>query len=165
MKFFDRDWMTGELTDDEYEARNKAYYAHFSLIRALLPPSLVELSQSGVLHDGLIESVRVDNLNAELRIRLLGGNLQVGYRALHLRYEGMELANASKVALQQATGKRTTEFLYDELDLWKDGRFEHRMLLWPHCELSVVFRNFDVVSQPRVNRQRHAAVPTYKEIG
>ena len=164
MKFFDRDWLTGELTDTEYEARFEKYYAHFDLIRVALPQSLVDLSESGVLHDALVEVVQVDSGHGRLVVELLGGYLQAGYRALHLRYDGMELDDASRITLEQATLDPATEFLYGELDLRSDGRFEHRMLLWPYREVSVCFRAFDIVSIDRPTRQRRPGTPKYIEI-
>jgi hypothetical protein len=37
-----------------------------------------------------------------------------------------------------------TEILYDEVDLAGDGKFEHRMLLWPREEMAIRFRGFSL---------------------
>lgn len=164
MKFFDHDWMNGTLSDAEYEERIQQYNAHIELIRASLPQSLLTLSQSGVLHDALVEAIRVDNKHNLLLIELLGGNVQAGYWELHLRYGGFDLDDASRVTLQNATSDPATELLYDELDLCKDGRFEHRLLWWPYRELTILFQTFDLATTPRANRQRRSRLPQYSEI-
>jgi hypothetical protein len=54
MQFFTREWATGELTDDQYEAAFLRYSGH--LDRLKLPASVLTLAECPI-HDGLVERV------------------------------------------------------------------------------------------------------------
>ncbi len=164
MKYFDRAWVEGSLSEEESEARRAAYAAHLALIRAALPTMLLDLSQSEVLHDALFESVALDDSSRRLVIEWLGGDQQLGYRALRLVYDGVELDGASLDVLRAAALNAESELLYDEVHLHGDGRFEHRLRLWPEYELTVLFTRFAFTSAARSNRDRRAGAPTYEHV-
>jgi hypothetical protein len=165
MKFFDRDWTEGYLSDAESDARREGYAAHLELLRAVLPEPLVDLSQAGVLHDALFEAVSLDLGSARLVLELIGGDKQVGYCGLRLQYDGIVLDAASHGALKQAACDPATEWLYDELHLSGDGRFVHRLLLWPSYQPNLVFERFAVASTPRSGRALRPGAPTYQQVG
>lgn len=91
------------------------------------------------LHDGQIQSFEYRPGGAPV-VRALVGDLQVGYEFVELSVVDAELrlgpgATIDSLRLKDAE----TEILYDEVDIEADGRFVHRVLLWPQGEYEVVF--------------------------
>ena len=95
---------------------------------------------------------RVRTYLTTLRLRI--GFKRIGYADLHLGYEDVDL---SAVGSPPATllADPETQAIYHEVDVGDDGRFEHRLLLWPRGELVVAFDGLRLAQQG----VEHRAVP------
>lgn len=159
MKFFDADWVHGELDDAEVQARRVGYAAHLESIRAALPAALVELSASGLLHDALFEFARLDRPAAQLTLGVVGGDQAVGYCGLTLVYHDVVLLGDTRERLARAVAAPDAEWLTDELHLGRERPFEHRSFVWPDLELAVAFSRFALTREARDGRARRAGTP------
>ena len=130
MRFFTREWHSGELPDDEADAVGVAYHAHIQSLSEALPPGVRELATTLNLHDALVRRVLLDGNRRELRLELRCGDQQRGYEDVALTYHGTVLTQQSLHDLRGAT-ERGGEVLYDEVDVIGDGLFSHQLLLWP----------------------------------
>lgn len=153
MKWLTREWATGGLDDDEWDARWSAYQAHNTAVIPLLSNGAERLIEDIYLHDAQIRSF--DVLGDVLAMRALIGDLQVGYEFIDLRYDGAELrlepgASIRSLRLQ----KRGTEIIYHEVDVEGDGRFLHRVLLWPRGEYEVAFAALTEQREPATPADR-----------
>jgi hypothetical protein len=137
MKWHTRQWhgTEGGLTEAEWEALDAGYTAHTEAVLPHLPEALRLLSgqpdELGYvsLRDGVVEWWVLDRPRS-LTLQLFCGDLQLGYRRLVLQYRGrIELVGADEQDLRRWLDDTRTEFLYDEVDIVEDGRFEHRHLL------------------------------------
>jgi hypothetical protein len=141
MKFFTKEWHSGELPDDEPDHRCEAYTAHLQSIESRLPPDLHYLTKAIYLHDGIIISAAAaENV---LEIIIQGEHPNSGEFTAQLRYEKAVLSEEDSCFLGRAAGNTAIEILYDEVDE-SVGRWIHRMLFWPYHEISIEFAGFTV---------------------
>ena len=152
MRYFTRGWANSELTDEEDATVRGAYEARLAEIGPRLPTSMADLRRVS-LHDALIESVRWTPSLAELRLDLVAGDLEVGYRALHLTYRGAMLGKARTESLRNAASNREACVLYQEIDIVDDGLLVHRLLFWPNDEVTIEFNELGYVCEPRDGRR------------
>lgn len=109
MEHFTREWASGDLSDQDFDAIAANYSAYLG---ALEPESAVaKFATSISLHDAWIDRVE-QNCDA-LALTLLTGDLQRGYWFTTLRYQGPKVL-AGLAALQEAARRRPTEIWYDE---------------------------------------------------
>ena len=83
MRWFDRDFATGVLSDEEWQQRQDDFGSHLARVR----PSLVggaEFLESVSLHDGQVADWSYEPGIASA-VRVLVGDLQQGYEWLTLR--------------------------------------------------------------------------------
>ena len=139
MQWLTREWASGALDDAEWDLRWRDYQSHRTAVLPRLRDGAERLIQGVNLHDAQIQSVEHQPGGA-LVLRALVGDLQVGYEFVELSFVGAELrlepgATIDSLRLYDAE----TEIIYDEVDVQTDGRFVHRVLLWPQGEYEVVF--------------------------
>lgn len=151
MKWFTREWASGDLSDEEWDARALLYEAHLARIQPQLVNGAARLSDGVNLHDGKIHAfeLRADGV---LRFRALIGDLEAGYEFVELDYREAEIRLDPGVNLKalRLLDPRT-EILQDEVDIASDGRFAHRVLLWPEGEYEVLFSG---LTERRESRDR-----------
>ena len=149
MKYLTREWYDGGHDDDAYFA----YRQYLTSISEGLSAPVLALALSD-LHDARFRNVDHDRETRVLTLRLRIGFRRLGYADLHLRYEGVDLAAIDGDPAELLADPQT-EVIYHEVDLRDDGRFEHRLLLWPRGELAIGFDRLNL-SQKGVE---HRAVP------
>jgi hypothetical protein len=142
MRYFTRAWCIGDLSEEESDAIIAAYRGHITAIAPLIPSGILELSQRWALHDARFKAVQFDHPTGSLYLRLRCGDLQYGYYDLLLHYTGATLIDHTLTGLPNLVRATGTEVLYDEIDVSGDGRFEHRMILWPKGEFAVSCAQF-----------------------
>ena len=154
MRWLTRQWLHGALTEAETDARLDQCRSHHEALLPRLPPGLRlllgEQDELGyiTLHDGAVEWWASDG-SRSLTLELVCGNEQVHYRRVLIQYRGrVELVGADEHDLRRWLNDLHTEFLYDEVDVLSDGRFEHRHLLSNDEEFGVRFEDIVVVSAP-----------------
>lgn len=146
MRWFDRPYATGELDEDEWAARPAQYAAHLDSISSQLDRG-AEVLVGLDLHDGQVaEWEYVEGVT--FIVRLLTGDLQVGYTWLTLGYQGASLIGVTTSELNRWLGADATEIIEHEVAVDGSGSFEHRMLLWPEGEFGV---RFDTLETSRVD--------------
>jgi hypothetical protein len=139
MRWFDRDFVTGGLSDEVWTERRTDYEAHLSDIRPRLKNGAEALVTSVHLHDGQVAEWEYQP-GESFVVRVLVGDLQVGYEWLTLDYRDASLTGNSELDLTRWWSTLPpNEIIEDELDLSGDDRYEHRMLLWPEGEVGVQF--------------------------
>ncbi len=143
MKFFTKEWLNGELTDEAYEAVPGDYFLYLTTLD--LPHDVLALSEIN-LHDGFILDIHHQPESAQLRLRLRCGDLQRGYFDLILDYRCVALENSSLVVVRCSMRVPKVELLYDEMDR-VGSRFQHRIILDTHQEVCVEFAQVAIVSQ------------------
>ncbi len=164
MKFFTREWLTGELNDKEYEKVVPAYNRHLAKIMPRLTPNLHNFVKMVNLHDGLIRLVMFDYKQLIFGLYLRCGDLQIGYYDLDIRYKDIQLNQAVVDAFSKAVQNIKTEILYNELDVADTNNFVHRMIFDPHYEVSIVFRDLEFEKIPQSNREFSIATEKFEII-
>jgi hypothetical protein len=143
-----RDWLSGALSDNEYEEHRRVYGEHLSEISPSLRDGAEQLVSSIYLHDAQILERSLHGGTFELAV--LAGDLQRGYERLRLVYEDATVADTSPPALNDAN----LEIVADEVDLAGEGGFEHRLLLVPDGEISIRFGSLRVTREPATPSER-----------
>ena len=139
MKWLTREWASGALDDSEWDARWREYQSHCTAVLPRLSDGAERLVQEVALHDAQIHSFEYRAHDA-LVVRALVGDLQVGYEFVELNFVDAELRLEPGATIDSLRFLDTeTEILHDEVDVEADGRFVHRVLLWPQGEYEVVF--------------------------
>ena len=144
MRFFTKQWLSGGLSDDEYEATPDAYWRHVSSLQ--LPPDVLALSQFNP-HDARILDVSSEPHAGRLTLRLRCGDLQCGYHQVQLAYSEARIDDASLKQLHCATTLPFDEILYDEVDRAGE-RFEHRFIFASKAEISISFGSITITPLP-----------------
>ena len=90
MRFFTREWLSGELDETYWERVVPAYEAHLDRIMPLLPGPVQTLARGVNIHDSLIRSVDLRVRRRTLKLALRCGDKQVGYYHLDLVYRGVD---------------------------------------------------------------------------
>ena len=154
MRWFDRAYVSGELDDDEWPARPARYAAHLDSIRGQLGDG-AELLVGLNLHDGQVAEWSYVEGNG-FTMRLLAGDLQVGYTWHTLTYLGASLIGATTDQLGRwlTTGQDGSEILAGEVSIADDGTYEHRLLL-TEGEFGIRFSSLELssVSAPASERR------------
>ena len=99
-----------------------------------MPPSVRELATTAALHDGQIQGWEL--VQGVLNTEMIVGDTQAGYSCLALTYTSAEVTPGGLLE-SELTGD--VEVLYDEITLTPNGRWEHRLLLWPYREVTIAF--------------------------
>lgn len=149
MRWFDLDFISGGLSDDEWTARQIEYAAHLDSIRSRLADGTEQLLSAVYLHDGQVANWAYEP-GVVFVMRVLTGDLQRGYEWLTLTYGDASLCDASEADLRRwwPAGDLPNEIVDEEVDLLADHSYEHRMLLWPEGVVSVRFRSLTVAREP-----------------
>ena len=154
MKWFDRDFVTGGLSDESWTARQTAYEAHVEEIRPLLVDGAEHLVTSVHLHDGQVAQWTYEP-DVSFVVRVLVGDLQRGYEWLDLSYGDASLVGTAESDLGRWwNAELPNEIIEDEIDRVSDHRYEHRMLLWPDGEVGVRFSALLVGRRPATPSDR-----------
>jgi hypothetical protein len=94
-------------------------------------------------------SVRIRHRrDATEALRVLTGDLQRGYWWTSLDYESADLVGAEPEEVWEWLSDGATEIGHEEIEICQDGRFEHRLLLWPQGEFRVRFERVAVDERP-----------------
>ncbi|MBL8822642.1 MAG: DUF4085 family protein [Planctomycetia bacterium] len=149
MRFFTKEWLTGELSDEAFDAIPDAYSIYLASLK--LPSDVFALSKVDI-HDGRLLDVKYNSESAQLLLRLRCGDQQTGYYDLHITYSDLVLDSASLSVLNVAMRAPKDEFLYDEIDRTGDN-FEHRCILASHNEVRIKFSHVVVNSCPLDSRE------------
>jgi hypothetical protein len=155
MRYFTRGWAAGEHSDDECEQARAAYRARLVEITPRLPPAMVRLAREVGLHDGLIEQVVWNAHLNRLRLSLVCEDAEQRNVQAQLTYSRALLGRSRIESLRRAALSRQTELLYDEVDIDSDGILSHRLLFWPSEEVTIDFRELEMVVSPRTDRRIH----------
>ncbi len=151
MRWFTREWVDGDVTDEEQERRISAYEAHVAHVRPSLAHGAEQLLDAVNLHDALLRFWRYEP-GVELLLEVVTGDLQVGYEDVQLRYGSAEIDSDTAQVLESLRGRKGVEMLYDEVDVTPDGRYEHRIIAWPTGEAAIRFSDLGVQRRPRDDR-------------
>ncbi len=166
MRFLTRRWYWGEYSKAKERSNFAAHMRRRQEIAPLLPADVHTLMNTD-LNDAECRKFERDLKNKTLCLTLRSGGLPSGYFDVVLQYEGAALFsrdNGIAVLLSESKeellagmtpkgidsyDKRVlksgsferAEVLYHEVDIAKNGAFEHRLLLWPYGELLIRFRH------------------------
>jgi hypothetical protein len=153
MRFFTRGWVSGELSEEEYDRALAAYWARVDEITPRLPPEMVRMVREFQLHDAIIEQVVWDPEHKVLDLALVASTAQEECVLLKLSYGGAMLGDDPVEALRRAALSRETMLLYDEVDIDQEGDLAHRLLFHPCEEITIAFRDFAMQALPRADRR------------
>jgi hypothetical protein len=148
VRWFTREWQNGELSDEEAEARDRAYAAYLrervehlpQPIRGFALPTDAHMS----VHDALVDEAEIDSRKGQIEFVLLNGDLQAGYGKLRLTFLDAELATPSVGRLRELLATQRTEFLRQELEIGDESEatpYTIRFLLWPEGEIEIRCRD------------------------
>jgi hypothetical protein len=153
MKWFDRNYVTGSLDDEDWERRRAEYSRHLERVAADLGDGAEELIASMNLHDAQVQEwAWADRV---FTLRVLAGDIQRGYEVMTLRYEDAELHGATDDDLARwRLTEPGVELVEDEVDLSPGERCEHRLLVWPDGEFAIRFGALRITSEPAQPSQR-----------
>lgn len=153
MEYFTREWALGELSDEEYETVLRTYQAS---IDAFDHSSTVWRFATTVgLNDAWVD--RVEAETGDVRLRLLTGDLQRGYRHTELMYRNARVVYG-RDALIQAVNNRPTEIWCDEFSGTMPNMV-HRFILVEangvadRGEVHIEFSDFDFSEAPAMSRE------------
>ena len=141
MRWFPR----GTWTDDEWNRKLADYEAHLAQLYPFLPDPVRSLGRLN-LHDGRIEAHDLRKAGS-CRLRVVHGDLQVGYTTTELHYEGAQLTGASVNEIERWLYDAQTEILDAEIDR-ADSGYQHGFLLGPVGEFALQFENVSLAQEP-----------------
>ena len=149
MQWFDRDFVTGGLSDEEWAARQASFANHLAAIRNRLADGADQLITSVHLHDGQVATWAYQP-DVSFVMRVLTGGLQRGYEWLTLTYDGATLVDPAEDDLRRwwNADEIPNEIIEEEVDVLDEHRYEHRMLLWPDGEIAIQFSTLNVGREP-----------------
>lgn len=150
MKFFTREWVNGEMSDEAADAVVTSYHGYIASID--LPQSIKNLASLNP-HDACILEVAQEASANTLRLRLRCGDLQVGYFDAILTFTGATVGTNDATTLARAKSPANCEVLYDEVDRADAAAFEYRLLLCPAGEFSIRFGDVTIVRKPVADRR------------
>jgi hypothetical protein len=158
MNYFTKEWASGGLEEEEWERAVPEYQAHIDSIIGKLSPSLNTFLNSISIHDALINHVDIDEEKSTVKIQLVNGDIQTGYRNLKMTYSGVDFLHLDLDKLAHLARDRRTELLYDEIDCLENGYFIHRILSYGryqnenYIDIEFRFEDFTFVETPRADR-------------
>ncbi|MDQ1547146.1 MAG: hypothetical protein QOH69_2050 [Actinomycetota bacterium] len=142
MKWFTREWATGQLSEDESRAVRAEYTDHVnSILRYLIDDDADDLILNVNIHDGHVK--RWSQTDGSIKLEMVTGDLQSGYQRVLLVFHDANLIGSGSLD-EFDFGHARTELLYDEFDVASENAFEYRVLVWPEGELIVRFRSVTV---------------------
>jgi hypothetical protein len=150
MRWFPR----GNWTDDEWKRKLADYEAHLAQLYPSLPDTVRSLGRLN-LHDGRIESHDLRKAGS-CRLRVVHGDLQVGYTTTDLHYAGVHLTGASVSDIEKWLYDAQTEILDTEIDR-ADSGYQHGFLLGPVGEFALQFQNVSLAQEPADSHRYMAA--------
>ena len=152
MKYFTRAWTRGE-SDKKCARTSMRYVRRLQTIWSRLPRSMQRLARRISIHDGRPRGGFYDSVAGLLELRLRCDDRQGGEIDLVLRYHAAEFVLGDGPELADILNDPETEFYYDEVDLRRDSRLEHRVLFFPRGEVAIRFRRLGLVrTPPRLSR-------------
>ena len=113
MKWFTRDWHTGQLSDEAYDSTLRDYQSYRDALAAVAPEGVRQLLEMS-LDDAQVQAWSADP--DVFAMRLLAGDLQRGYQFVSLAYRGAELIGATVDDLRTWSLKTRGEVLSDEVE-------------------------------------------------
>ncbi len=142
MKWFSRDWHEGRLSAEQSEDVQLEYQHHARALRES-PSGDVAALLDADLHDGQVESFA--HAGDVFEWRILVGDLERGYEWLALRYSHAEVVGGVRSLAELRLTDPGVELLYDEVDVDRQGRAIHRVLVWPEGEVWIRFRGATIM--------------------
>lgn len=165
MKYFNQNWMHGDITDEEVDAITASYFQHIDSIGAKLPMPIFALAKGISLHDGLIRRVTVNKPQQHVQLDLRCGDSPRGYFDIELSYLGVDFATLDLVLLAELARDSQTWLLYDEICLVGDGVFNHRANFFPTYKVfSIDFTWLDLSMKGQPDRFFTRESNPYQEI-
>ena len=161
MRYLTRGMVNGELDDDEVAQARTAYASRLEAIMSRLPGPVRELARLS-LHDAQFEAVEWQPADKRLQLSVVTPQPS-GYRAVTLSYSGALLGVRRVQTLRDAARDRDTQILESEVDCDDNGVMSHRLLLWPHDELTIDFVGLSLQAAARQD-DRVSLRPFFVEI-
>jgi hypothetical protein len=143
MRWFTREWQSGQLTDEEAEARDPAYARYIKSVADRMPPHIFDFAMPTNAHisvdDAKVDRAEIDIAGRSIRLRLLNGDLQEGYGKLNLDFIDAELIEPTVERLRVFLANPRTEFLRQEVEPGEGvgTPFEVGFLLWPDGQITI----------------------------
>lgn len=164
MLYFTRAWANGEFDDEAADRVAKGYHDRLATLAPRMPQALRTLALDVQVHDAIIDQVRWHPAAGELTLTLATLTDEGEYRAVRLTYRGALLGEQRLETLRAAAWDRRTMILEQEVDTDnEEGLLIHRLLFWPHHELTIDFSELVVAIEPRSDR-RVKLDPAFLEI-
>jgi len=154
VRFLTSAWHSGELTDEDEEAAVESYRKHLAVLRPRISAAVEQLAFSIDLHDALLEEVVLNCGDRVIVVRMICGDVQLGYSTLQLAYRGVRWSDDDIAAIRTIVADPAAEVLCDEVDVVPGELYEHRVLFWPYREMTVAFEALEISSAPRQGRHR-----------
>ncbi len=164
MKYFTQEWISGDLTNEEYDHARKEYRSYIDQVKESFPVSIRSLATEINIHDGLFTSVVVDTQKRLLKLELLIGDLQVGYEDLTFKYSDVDFSLLDTSLLETLANSSETEALYDEVEDVGNGFYQHRIIFWPRGQLCIQFKKIEIQRVPRKDREIEENNDVFKRI-
>jgi hypothetical protein len=148
VRYLTVEWMTGALSDEEYEAASAAESSHFRSIRDHLREPLVHLIETHGLHDGQLLTLQVDPQAGTAVMEVdawdcFNGNYPVVYT---LRVEGVRSLALAGTKLSNREGRGMGDIAYLEADIVAEGLYRFDVLFQTGLELGLVFKGITLVA-------------------
>jgi hypothetical protein len=149
------------MSDDESDEVLRKYASHIAKFAARAAGPIRDMALADphlVLDDGLIRELVVDESQKEVDITLVQGDLQVGYRLLHLSLrDGLLTQPVTEVA--PIVSDPASEIWYWELDERTGAAppYSLRLLMFPKGEISVDFSEMVATWAPMQSRGQRSA--------
>ena len=153
MKFFTRKWAEGSCDENDSRMVPACYDEYLLGISNLLPRRVLDFVREVNLHDGLFQGVVLAPHTSRLAMKIRCGDLHVGYFDVNLEYTKLALLDRMIQELDVVVNNAATEILYDEIDVFQDSVFEHRLLCDPTGELVIRFGSFSFSTSKVSNRK------------
>ncbi|MBE7492148.1 MAG: hypothetical protein HS108_10385 [Planctomycetes bacterium] len=147
MRFLDRRWARGSLSDFEVGLHHQVYLRHLESIADDLPRKLklyAGLSSGTGLSGARLIKARLNRARRTLRVVLQlppMGKTRVKARMLFSR---LDVESLDVRAFKRVCARPESLCVADEVDLAPGGLYEHRMLFEPEGETAVRFGRFQM---------------------
>ncbi len=145
MKYFTKEWCFSKLDDQEIEHRLKSYRDYIQDIYKKLPFVLKILVQNINLHDGKLEVVFFNKDEKILMLKGIFGDLESNYFILEIKY--MSVCNLSVDLLASVFKNQELEILSDEIEVFAENLFSHRILFSTQKDIDIQFEDIEVKIQ------------------
>jgi hypothetical protein len=142
MKYFTKEWFSGDLTDQEAEKVKYQYWNYINSIYSNLFFPLKLLSKQINLHDSVITEICINEKNSSLILNMISGDLETGYFSLQISYNQVE--NIKKKSFDCIDFSKSVEILSDEIEKLTEKRFSHKILFSSKEEIDIHFGNIAI---------------------